>query len=117
MEYIKNIFTQITFTISSSMQERNNGEYPVKSMEIILEDMHKIDSMQSMLSYIREYTEQTVGQIRQESSMVSGQGRKALDYLNVHYMENITLKDVADAAGVSESHLCRILKKETGIPL
>lgn len=114
VDFIKNIFTQIAFTISSSMQERNNTEYPIKSMEIILEDMRKIDSMQSMVSYIRQYTEQTVGQIRQESSMVSGQGRKVLDYLNAHYMENITLKDAADAAGVSESHLCRILKKETG---
>ena len=29
-------------------------------------------------------------------------------------MENITLCDVAEDAGISEIHLCRVLKKETG---
>lgn len=114
VEYIKNIFTQITFTISCSMQEKSNGDYPIKTMEMILEDMRRIDSMQSIISYIRTYTQQTVAQLKTENRLMSGQGRKALDFINTHYMENITLQDVADDVGISESHLCRVLKKETG---
>ena len=105
---------QIAFTITCSMQGRNTGDCPLKSMETILEDMHKIDSMQSIISYIRTYTAQTIGSLQQENSQISCQGRKVLDFINTHYMENITLYDAAEDAGISESHLCRILKKETG---
>lgn len=114
VKYVKNIFMQIAFTITCSMQERNTGDCPLKSMETILEDMHKIDSMQSIISYIRNYTAQTIGRIQHENSQMSCQGRKVLDFINTHYMENITLYDVAEDAGISESHLCRVLKKETG---
>ena len=114
VKYVKNIFMQIAFTITCSMQERNTGDCSLKSMETILEDMHKIDSMQSIISYIRTYTAQTIGRIQKENSQMSCQGRKVLDFINTHYMENITLYDVAEDAGISESHLCRVLKKETG---
>ena len=114
VEYIKNIYTQIAFTISCSMQEKNNGDYPARTMEMILEDMRQINSMQSIISYIRTYTQQMTAQLKEENCLMSAQGRKALDFINTHYMENITLQDVAEDAGISESHLCRVLKKETG---
>ena len=87
VKYVKNIFMQIAFTITCSMQERNTGDCSLKSMETILEDMHKIDSMQSIISYIRTYTAQTIGRIQKENSQMSCQGRKVLDFINTHYME------------------------------
>lgn len=38
---------------------------------------------------------------------------KVLAYLEEHYKEHISLGDVADYAGVSQGHLCRVLKSDT----
>ena len=112
-EYVRNIFTQVAFTISCSMREKNTVT-GVKSMDEILEDTKKTESMQELITWIRDYAGATVGQLEEENCLMSGQGRRALDYINTHYMENITLQDVADDVGISESHLCRVLKKEAG---
>ena len=39
---------------------------------------------------------------------------KALEYINHHYQEDISLDDVADYVGLSESYLSRLLKQATG---
>lgn len=38
----------------------------------------------------------------------------ALDYMKKHYGEPVSLQDVADAAGVSKTHLCRLFKQHMG---
>lgn len=49
-------------------------------------------------------------QEKQESPIVE----KAVGYIREHYMENVTLHDVAEHCYVSREHLSRIFKKETG---
>lgn len=39
---------------------------------------------------------------------------QAINYLNNHYQENVLLEDVAQEVFITKSHLCRILKEETG---
>ena len=39
---------------------------------------------------------------------------KAVDYIRKHYMDTVTLHDVAELCFVTREHLCRIFKKETG---
>lgn len=43
--------------------------------------------------------------------------REALRYVHVHYAERITLEDVACAAGLDRSYLCRLFKRETKMNL
>lgn len=113
-ECVKNIFTQIAFAISCCLRQNSTGDVRVKSMETIIGDMHQMDSIQSVFSYIREYTKILTSQTQNEKAAISAHGEGALNYLNEHYMDNITLQDVAEAVGLSESYLCRTLKKETG---
>lgn len=47
---------------------------------------------------------------KQESPIVE----KAVDYIRKHYMDTVTLQDVAELCFVTREHLCRIFKKETG---
>ena len=49
-------------------------------------------------------------QAKQESPIVE----KAAGYIQEHYMESVTLHDVAEHCFVSREHLSRIFKKETG---
>lgn len=38
-------------------------------------------------------------------------------YIALHYREGIQLSDIADAAGTSMFHLCRVFRRQTGLPL
>jgi two-component system response regulator YesN len=39
----------------------------------------------------------------------------ALDYINIHFSENISLSDVADNINLSKNYLCDLFKKELGV--
>ena len=43
--------------------------------------------------------------------------RAALDYIDLHFNENISLQDVADNINISKNYLCDIFKKELGVNL
>ena len=45
----------------------------------------------------------------------SKQVAQAIDYIYVHIMDRITVNELADAVGISPTHLSRIFKQETGI--
>lgn len=49
-------------------------------------------------------------QEKQESPIVE----KAVGYIHKHYMDTVTLQDVAEQCFVSREHLSRVFKKETG---
>ena len=40
--------------------------------------------------------------------------RKAVDYINSNYNNDLTLLDVANYLNINKSYLCTLLKKETG---
>lgn len=43
--------------------------------------------------------------------------RRALAFVHAHYRERITLEDIAHAASLDRSYLCRLFKRETGFNL
>lgn len=49
--------------------------------------------------------------VRKSSSYVE----RCKDYINKHYKKKIYLSDIAECLGISETHLSRLFKKETGI--
>lgn len=112
--YVKNIFVQVAFSFSDMLYHNNKGDKQIKTMAVILEEVKEIQSMQEMVEWIREYAEESILLLEKDKFSVSAQTRWALDYINIHYMEHITLADVAGEVGISESHLCRVLKNETG---
>ena len=65
-------------------------------------------------------------QISQQMRMAEGSGEwesaagfvgEALDYVNTHMTENISVRDIADALNVSQSYLSHAFKKSTGYGL
>lgn len=114
VEYVKNIFVQIAFSVSQALYERNTGAVQIKTMDMILEEVGGIHSMQSIIDWLKKYVQESVQALEQDKLSVSIQTRRVLDYINIHYMEHIGLRDAAADAGISESHLCRLLKSETG---
>ena len=51
----------------------------------------------------------------QEVAAPSKMIRAALDYINEHFHENISLLDVAENINISKNYLCDIFKKELGV--
>jgi len=43
--------------------------------------------------------------------------QKILFFIAVHYKEKLTLKQIADEMGLSESYMCRIFKKHIGFTI
>ncbi len=114
VEYVKNIFVQIAFSVSQALYEHNTGAIRIKTMDMILEEVGGIHSMQSIIDWLKQYIQESVQILEQDRLSVSIQTRRILDYINTHYMEHIGLSDAAADAGISESHLCRLLRSETG---
>lgn len=113
-EYVRTIFSQIAFSVLSILDHNRIGGEQIKSVDTIQEEIQKISSLQDMAKWIRKYVQACMEQRQKEDAPFSIQTKRVLDFLNTNYMKQLSLSDVASDIGVSESHLCRILKHETG---
>ena len=67
-----------------------------------------------MVHWLRSYTQRCLERLREKKPQVSRQTKRVLDYINENYMNAISLGDAAEYVGLSESHLCRLLKNDIG---
>ena len=42
---------------------------------------------------------------------------KVINYINAHYMENVTISDIADSVGLNRKYLARIFKQRNGLTM
>jgi len=52
--------------------------------------------------------------VREKTSGYGAAVKQAIAYMNEHYSDNLSMADVAGAAGISASHLSRCFKAEVG---
>ena len=52
---------------------------------------------------------------REENPATSNYTQQALNYINVHYMDDISISDIAKAAHITESYLRALFTKELGV--
>ena len=83
-------------------------------MNIIQEEIQQISSLHDLIQWLHKYAQSCISRSRPDSPPLSAQTKRVLDFLNMNYMKPISLGDAAADAGISESHLCRLLKNETG---
>ncbi|MBR1877098.1 MAG: response regulator [Lachnospiraceae bacterium] len=115
VEYIRNIFMHIAIMLSSYAKEKLPSDDSIKSIEGIITEVKEIASLTSLCSWMKDYASNISSLLGSKDDLhLSVQTKRALEYINCHYMEHISLKDTADECGVSESYLCRNLKIDTG---
>lgn len=112
VDYVRTLFVQIAFSVSNMLDGRSGRK--LKSMEAIQEEIQHISSLHDMIQWLREYTESCISSSGSDALPLSTQTKRVLDFLNMNYMKPISLGDAAVSVGISESHLCRLLKNETG---
>ena len=113
-EYVRTIFAQIAFSISGMLDDCSTGDGQIKTINEIQDEIQEISSLQDMVRWIREYAQTCAEHLQKKDAPFSVQTKRALDFLNTNYMKQLSLSDAASSIGVSESHLCRLLKNETG---
>lgn len=115
VEYVRNIFMNIGLMMKIIMEDDDKENAKGKSAASIMKEISEIGSMSAAFSWLSSYAKSLTAQSREAGGQAySGTVRKILDYLNRNYTEKISLQDVADYMNLSGSHICRILKNETG---
>ncbi len=107
---------------SEEMQNiiRNLNEYAAKT-HINAEEYKIVDSYENIqrlekaiLNYLAEISDKT-GQVREKN--YSRYTKQAIEYMQEHYAEDIAVPDIAEAIGISEGHLRKVFKQETGVKI
>lgn len=114
VQYVKNIFIQLAMMMTHLVAQKYPGCHGAKEVASIMTEVEKISGITEIFCWLREYARRLLQAGEEEGEPLGAVSRRAIDFLNAHYMEHISLQDVAEAAGVSESHLCRLLKQDTG---
>lgn len=84
-----------------------------KSEEEIREAIDATQSIDDAFILLRKLGQEAAEQAEKARGL-SLQTRKILQYIEGHYSEPITLEDLQQGVGISQSHICRLLKSETG---
>ena len=114
VEYVRIIVSQIAFSVSSILDGSRADGTKLKTIAVIQDEVQQITGMQDMVHWLRSYTQRCLERLREKKPQVSRQTKRVLDYINENYMNAISLGDAAEYVGLSESHLCRLLKNDIG---
>lgn len=117
-EYIKNFYFNTISLINSirvslSSPERQNGGETLTNLYKMIE---KCDNISDLNDILENAAKQTVSKVHEyNNNNMKLLLRRAVDFLEKHYMDQITLNTVAEKLYVSSFYLSRMFKKELGI--
>lgn len=117
----RDYFFSITFLILLriyQMQNKYGADHDIVETRFL--DLRYLRKEYPVLEKQRELVEEKALQIyelisKQKIAAPSKMIRAALDYIDLHFNENISLQDVADNINISKNYLCDIFKKELGV--
>lgn len=119
-EFLKNFYcstissiNNIRTSVSAADNEKNGSvSRNISSLYTLVEKCESIKELNSLLEEVAEKVTAKINNYNNRSMKRTLQ--KAVDYLNLHYNEQITLNKVADNIYVSTYYLSRMFKKELG---
>lgn len=83
------------------------------SEEEIRDGINATRTIDEAFSLLRKLAGEAAEQAEKDRG-ISLQTRKILNFIEEHYSEPLTLEDLQQGVGISQSHICRLLKSETG---
>lgn len=117
-DYIKNFYFNTISLINSirvslTSSEKTKDEGTLASLYKMIE---KCDNISDLNAILENAANQTVAKVHEyNNNNMKLLLRRAVDFLDKHYMEQITLNQVAEKLYVSNFYLSRMFKKELGI--
>ena len=112
-DYVKNILIQAAIMMVYIHKETGTEEDGLPDVNDVVKELSEMNSLQNAFQWMLDFAVriEESGDIKRKISL---QTKKILDYLNVHYSEQVSLQDVADYIGVSGTHVSRLLKNDIG---
>ncbi len=119
MEYLKSFYWSTIISINSirlSLAQADNDKkvetLHLASLQRMIGESEGLPELNSLLREVSVSITEKVNQYNNRSIKLIL--RKAVDYLQEHYSEQVTLNDVADSVYVSTCYVSRMFKKELG---
>lgn len=78
------------------------------------EEIRRIDSVRDKFDHIRKMAQRMKPQYQKLYKGTHPEIRKALEYIALHYVEDISLHDIAEYVSLSENYFSNLFKQETG---
>lgn len=117
-EYIKNFYFNTILLMNSirttvSGIDKQPNETALSNLYHMVE---KCDNLSDLNNVLENAVRQTVGKVHDfNNNNLKLLLRRAIDYIENHYAEEVTLNQVADKLYVSNYYLSRMFKKELGV--
>lgn len=111
-EYVRDILIQVGIMMTCQVRERDMGRY-AKNADQIIRELSECKTAREAYVWLQEYAELLAGS-SSSAARLSAPARRILEYMNQHFQEHVSLQDVSEALDISSSHICRVLKNETG---
>lgn len=114
VDYIKSILVHMGLMMNGFSQQKGK-EVGANAIQEIVRNIGESRSIREAINGLIWYALQ-INRLRkqQEEERFSPLVVKILNYMKRNYASKISQQEVADYMGISVSHLCRILKKDTG---
>lgn len=117
-EYIKNFYFNTISLINSIRVSVASGEKKTDDTALtsLYRMVEKCDNLTDLNSVLENAARQTVGKVHEyNNNNMKLLMRRAVDYIEKHFSEQVTLNQVAEKLYVSNFYLSRMFKKELGI--
>ncbi len=109
------IYELLGTMIESAMAGGGDVDQLLELSEKLFTESAIIRSQSQLVEWLRTRTDEIIGVVSHSHSDRSKTiVRKAKEYINEHYAEAISVKDVADAVCISESYFKSLFKKSSG---
>jgi two-component system response regulator YesN len=117
-DYIKNFYFNTISLINSIRLSVTSGGNQSNGTTLanLYKMVEKCDNLSDLNSVLKDAAKQTVAKVHSyNNNNMKLLLRRAVDYIENHYMEQVTLSQVAEKLYVSNFYLSRMFKKELGI--
>ena len=111
-KYVKDILIQVGIMMTCQVREKDMGRSS-KNADQIIKELNECRTAREAYAWLQDYAAQLAGS-SSSAAKLSVPARRILEYMNQHFQEHLSLQDVSDALDISSSHICRVLKNETG---
>ena len=112
---IKLHFFELYISLARMSTERGASLRNIFGLDFkFINSLNELNTLDSLAQWSRELVVHFVDDIFAELPQVSSATTRAVSYINAHYMDKLTLRDLASALFLNESSLSKLFRQELG---
>lgn len=110
-----NQFFELYISLARMSTERGASLRNIFGLDFkFINSLNELNTLDSLAQWSRELVAHFVDDIFADLPQVSSATTRAVSYINAHYMDKLTLRDLASALFLNESSLSKLFRQELG---